>query len=141
MLNLNGGEEAGSGGAAGFLQHRFAGMSASLSTPMGRGGKANLMAASANVPALLRAYARAVPSPQATIFGNDFIQSGLTQASGDFELLASRWPSGMAFAAVKDIWAVHTHLDTSSRLQPGTLQDLGSTILAVSRELAWAARR
>lgn len=137
VLNLNGGEEAGSAGAAGFLQHRFAkDVRAFIDTDGSCGGKANLMAASANVPALLRAYARAVPSPQATIFGNDFIQSGLTQASGDFEPLARAGLPGMAFAAVKDIWAVHTHLDTSSRLQPGTLQDLGSTILAVSRELA-----
>lgn len=137
VLCLNGGEEAGSGGAAGFLQHRFAkDVRAFIDTDGSAGGKANLMAASAQVPALLHAYARAVPAPQATIFGNDFIQSGLTQASGDFEPLSRAGLPGLDFAAVKDLWAVHTHLDTSSRLQPGTLQDLGSTILAVTRELA-----
>lgn len=137
VLNLNGGEEAGSGGAAGFLQHRFAkDVRAFIDTDGSCGGKANLLAASARVPALLRAYARAVRSPQATIFGNDFVQSGLTQASGDFEPLSRAGLPGLDFAAVKDLWAVHTHLDVSSRLQPGTLQDLGGTILAVTRELA-----
>lgn len=139
VLCLNGGEEAGSGGAAGFLQHRFAkDVRAFIDTDGSSGGKANLMAASANVPALLSAYARAVPAPQATIFGNDFIQSGLTQASGDFEPLSRAGLPGLDFAAVKDLWAVHTQLDTSARLQPGTLQDLGSTLLAVARELARA---
>lgn len=140
VLNLNGGEEAGSGGAAGFLQHRFArDVRVFIDTDGSGGGKANLLAASARVPALLRAYARAVRSPQATIFGNDFVQSGLTQASGDFEPLSRVGLPGLDFGAVQDIWAVHSHLDVSSRLQPGTLQDLGSTILAVTRELARTA--
>lgn len=140
VLNLNGGEEAGSGGAAGFLQHRFArDVRAFIDTDGSAAGKANLLGASANVPGLLRAYARAVRSPQATIFGNDFVQSGLTQASGDFEPLSRAGLPGLDFGAVKDTWGVHTHLDRSSRLQPGTLQDLGSTILAVTRELARAA--
>lgn len=140
VLNLNGGEEAGSGGAAGFLQHRFAkDVRAFIDTDGSGAGKANLLGASANVPVLLRAYARAVESPQATIFGNDFVQSGLTQASGDFEPLARAGLPGLDFGAVKDTWGVHTRLDTSSRLQPGTLQDLGSTILAVTRELAHGA--
>lgn len=137
VLCLNGGEEAGSGGAAGFLKHRFAkDVRAFIDTDGSSGGKANLLGASANVPALLKAYARAVKSPQATIFGNDFVQSGLTQASGDFEPLSRAGLPGLDFAAVKDIWAVHTHLDVSSRVQQGTLQDLGSSILAVTRELA-----
>lgn len=137
VLNLNGGEEAGSGGAAGFLQHRFAkDVRAFIDTDGSGGGKANLLAASAQVPALLRAYARAVRSPQATIFGNDFVQSGLTQVSGDFEPLSRAGLPGLDFGAVQDVWGVHTYLDRSSRLQPGTLQDLGSTILAVTRELA-----
>lgn len=142
VLNLNGGEEAGSGGAAGFLSHRFArDVRAFLDTDGSGGGKANLMAASANVPALLRSYARAVPNPQATVFGNDFVQSGLTQVSGDFEPLARAGLVGLDFAAVKDTWGVHMHLDRSSRLQPGTLQDLGSTMLAVARDLAQSAPR
>lgn len=140
VLCLNGGEEAGSGGAAGFLKHRFAkDVRAFIDTDGSSGGKANLLGASAQVPALLHAYARAVKSPQATIFGSDFVQSGLTQSSGDFEPLSRAGLPGLDFGAVKDIWAVHTHLDVSSRVQPGTLQDLGNTILAVSRELATRA--
>lgn len=137
ILSLNGGEEAGSGGAAGFLSHRFArDVRVFLDTDGSGSGKANLMVASANVPALLHSYARAVRNPQATVFGNDFLQSGLTQASGDFEPLTRAGWVGLDFAAVKDTWGVHTHLDRSSRLQPGTLQDLGSTLLAVALELA-----
>lgn len=137
VLNLNGGEEVGSSGAAGFLKHRFAKeVRAFIDTDGSGAGKANLLGASANVPALLRAYARAVSAPQATIFGNDFVQSGLTQASGDFEPLSRAGLPGLDFAAVKDTWGVHTQLDRSTRLQPGTLQDLGNTILAVTRELA-----
>ncbi len=140
VLALNGGEEAGSGGAAGFLQHRFAkDVRAFIDTDGSGGGKANLLVASARVPALLRAYARAVRSPQATIFGSDFVQSGLTQVSGDFEPLSRAGLPGLDIGAVQDVWGVHTDLDVSSRLQPGTLQDLGSTILAVTRELARAA--
>lgn len=136
VVCLNGGEEAGSGGAAGFLKHRFAkDVRGFIDTDGSGSGKANLLQASAQVPALLKAYARSVRFPQATVFGNDFVQSGLTQASGDFEPLSRAGLWGLDVGAVKDTWGVHSHLDGSSRLTPGTLQDLGDTILAVSREL------
>ena len=140
VLCLNGGEEAGSGGAAGFLQHRFArDVRAFIDTDGSARGRANLMQASANRPALLRAYAAAVRSPLATVFGNDFVQSGLSQASGDFEPLTRAGLPGLDLAAVGDTWGVHTHLDRSTRLQPGTLQDLGGAMLAVARLLATEA--
>lgn len=136
IVCLNGGEEAGSGGAAGFLQHRFAkDVRVFVDTDGSGAGKANLLQASAQVPALLKAYARSVRFPQATVFGNDFVQSGLTQASGDFEPLSRAGLWGLDVGAVKDTWGVHSHLDVSSRLAKGTLQDLGDTILAVSQEL------
>lgn len=137
ILNLNGGEEAGSGGAAGFLQHRFAkDVRAFIDTDGSARGRANLMQASADYPALLRAYAGSVRSPLATVFGNDFVQSGLSQASGDFEPLTRAGLPGLDLAAVGDTWGVHTHLDRSTRLQPGTLQDLGNTMLALALRLA-----
>ncbi len=137
ILCLNGGEEMGSAGAAGFLSHRYAkDVRAFIDTDGSGSGKANLIQASANVPTLLSAYARSVRFPQATVFGNDFVQSGLTQSSGDFEPLSRAGLVGLDVAAVKDTWGVHTQLDVSSRLQPGTLQDLGNTILSVTRELA-----
>ncbi|HMU39882.1 MAG TPA: M20/M25/M40 family metallo-hydrolase [Pseudomonadota bacterium] len=137
ILHLNGGEEAGSGGAAGFLSHRWAQDVRAFVDIDGSGaGKANLIQTSAEVPGLLLAYAKAAKSPQATIFGNDFVSSGLAPVSGDFEpFTRAGWP-GLDFAAVKDMWSVHTHLDRSERLQPGTLQSVGDTVLAVVRELA-----
>lgn len=140
VLSLNGGEEAGSVGAAGFTQHRWARDARVFLDTDGSGtGKAAMIQASARVPALLRAYARVAPAPQASIFHNDLAQSGLLGQSGDFEPLERLGIPGLDFAALGDIWAVHTHLDVSTRLSPGTLQHLGDTFLAVTRELAQTA--
>lgn len=137
ILCLNGGEEAGSVGAAGFLQHPFAKqVRAFIDTDGSGAGKAVLVQASSQVPGLLRAYARAARSPQASVFVNDLAQSGLLMFSGDYEPLSRAGAPGLDFAALWDVWGVHTHLDSSSRLAPGTLQSLGETILAVTRELA-----
>lgn len=137
VLNLNGGEEAGSVGSAGFLQHRFAkDVRVFLDTDGSGSGKAALVQASGQVRALISAYAKVAPMPQASVLHNDLAQSGLLGQSGDFEPLTRFGIPGLDVAALGDIWAVHTHLDVSSRLGPGTLQHLGTTLLAVTRELA-----
>lgn len=136
ILCLNGGEEAGSVGAAGFLQHPLAKqVRAFIDTDGSGAGKAVLVLASNQVPGLLHAYARAARSPQASVFVNDLAQSGLLAFSGDYEPLSRAGVPGLDFAALGDIWGVHTTLDNSSRLAAGTLQSLGDTILAVTREL------
>ena len=140
VLNLNGGEEAGSVGAAGFLQHRWAkDVRVFLDTDGSGAGKAALVQVSGQVPALVQAYAHAATAPQASVLHNDLAQSGLLGQSGDFEPLTRAGIPGLDFAALGDIWAVHTHLDVSTRLSPGTLQHLGDTLLSVTTELATTA--
>lgn len=136
ILLLNGGEEAGSVGAAGFLQHPWArDVRAFIDLDGSPGGKAVLLQASAKYPALLAAYSRVAPAPQASVIMQDVLDSGITGASGDFEPLATAGIPGLDFAGIGDTWAVHTDLDLTNRLEPGSTQHMGDTMLAIAREL------
>jgi hypothetical protein len=137
VINLNGGEEAGLFGAAGFLQHRWAtDVRAYLYLEALPGGKAGLLGAGPGEPWLARTYARVAPSPLASVVGQDLVQSGLLPHNGDFTPFHEAGLRGLDVAMTGDGWAYHTGLDRTERLQPGGLQHMGDTALSVTRALA-----
>ena len=78
IVNLNGAEEIGLLGAAGFLQHRWArDVRAYLYVEALPGGRASLFGAGPGNPWLAGVYARAAPSPSGTVVGQDLVQAGL----------------------------------------------------------------
>jgi hypothetical protein len=137
VVNLNGGEEAGLFGAAGFLQHRWAkDVHAYLYLEAFPGGKAALLGAGPASPWLVESYARVAPAPLASVVGQELAQSGLLPNHGDFTPLHEAGLAGLDVAMTGDGWAYHTGLDRLERLDPAGLQHLGQTALAVTRALA-----
>lgn len=137
VINLNGGEEAGLFGAAGFLQHRWArDVRVYLYLEAFPGGKAALLGAGPGNSWLAETYARVAPRPLASVVGQDLVQSGLLPHNGDFTPFHEAGLPGLDVAMTDDGWAYHTALDRAGRLQPGGLQHLGDTTLAVARSLA-----
>ncbi len=142
VLNLNGGEESGRLGAAGFLAHpwardvrAFANLDAT-----GAAGKALLFRAGPGQAWLLEAYAAAVPQPVGSVLGQDLLGSGAVPLFTDFEeYTAARLP-GVDLATLEDGYAYHTEGDRPGRLAPGTLQHLGDNTLALLRALVLPAR-
>jgi len=137
IINLNGGEEAGLFGAAGFLQHRWAkDVSAYLYLEALPAGKAGLFGAGPGNSRLARIYARVAPSPLGNVVGQDLAQSGLLPHNGDFTPFHEAGLRGLDVTTTGDGWAYHTRLDRAGRLQAGSLQHMGDTALAVTRALA-----
>jgi len=139
IVNLNGGEEAGLFGAAAFLQHRWAtDVRAYLYLEALPGGRAGLFGAGpgASSLGLAKAYARVAPAPLGNVVGQDLVQSGLLPHNGDFTPFHEAGLRGLDVAMTGDGWAYHTALDRLARLQPGGLQHIGDTAVAVVRALA-----
>jgi len=138
VLNLNGGEERGRLGAAGFLRHpwardvrAFVNLEAS-----GSGGRAILFRVGPAEAGLLEAYAASVPYPSGSVFGQDLVGSGAVPLFTDFEAYAGGGLRGLDMATIEDGYAYHTELDRPGRLEPGMLQHLGDNTLALVRHLA-----
>ncbi|HLK92365.1 MAG TPA: M20/M25/M40 family metallo-hydrolase [Polyangia bacterium] len=137
VVNLNGGEEAGLFGAAGFLQHRWArDVRAYLYLEALPGGRAGLFGAGPGAPWLARTYARVAPAPVGNIVGQDLVESGLLPHNGDFTPFHEAGLRGLDVAMTGDGWAYHDGLDRPERLQAGGLQHMGDTAVAVARALA-----
>jgi hypothetical protein len=135
LVNLNGGEEAGLFGAAGFLKHRWArDVRAYLYLEALPGGRAGLFGA--GNPWLVETYAAAAPAPVGNVVGQDLVASGLLPHNGDFTPFHEAGLVGLDVAMTGDGWAYHDALDRPSRLQRGSLQHLGDTTVAVVRALA-----
>lgn len=136
IFNFNGGEEAGLLGSVAFLEHpwmrevrAFINLEAA-----GVGGRALLFQTSD--ARLVRAYARAVPEPWGTAVAQDLFQSGLVPSSTDYEVYHGRGKlPGLDIALYEDGYAYHTVLDRVDRLEPGSVQHMGDTSLALVREL------
>lgn len=138
VLNLNGGEERALVGAHGFLGHRwFKDVRVFVNVDTAAGGKALMLQAGAADPALLRAYARAAPAPLASVLTQDLYQRGLLPHTDDSRVYRSPGGvPGLVFTSVGDLWANHTRNDVPARDDPGSIQHVGDTVLAVVQELA-----
>jgi hypothetical protein len=138
-VNLNGAEEIGLLGAAGFLQHRWArDVRAYVYVEALPGGMTGLFGAGPGNVWLAKAYARAVPRPFGSSVGQDLVQAQLLPHNGDFTPYHEAGLAGLDMAMTGDGWAYHTMLDRTGRLQPGSLQHLGDSVLAITRALASA---
>ena len=139
IVNLNGAEEIGLLGAAGFLKHRWArDVRAYVYVEALPGGRAGLFGAGPGNPWLARVYARSVPGPSGSVVGQDLVRAGLLPHNGDFTPFHEAGLIGLDMAMTGDGWAYHTMLDRSERLEPAGLRHLGDTVLAISRALASA---
>src|SRR6185369_16275621 len=119
------------------LQHRWAkDVSAYLYLEALPAGKAGLFGAGPGNSRLARIYARVAPSPLGNVVGQDLVESGLLPHNGDFTPFHEAGLRGLDVAMTGDGWAYHTALDRPARLQPGGLQHLGETAVAVARALA-----
>ena len=137
IVNLNGAEEIGLLGAAGFLKHRWArDVRAYVYVEALPGGMTGLFGAGPGNPWLAKTYARSVPRPFGTSIGQDLIRARLLPHNGDFTPFHEAGLAGLDMAMTGDGWAYHTMLDRTGRLQPGSLQHLGDSALAVTRALA-----
>jgi len=140
VVNLNGAEEVGLLGAAGFLAHPWAkDVRAYVYLEALPGGRTVLIGAGPGNPWLARAYARAVSSPLGNVLAQELTQSGLLPFNGDFTPFHQAGLVGLDVAMVKDAWGVHTRLDRLERLEPGGVQSMGDATLAVTRLLASGA--
>jgi len=134
VVNLNGAEESGLLGAAGFLNHRWArDVRAYLYLEALPAGRAVLFGAN---PWLAATYARVAPAPIGTVVGEDLMASGLLPHNGDFTPFHEAGLHGLDVAMSGDGWAYHDLLDRPERLQPGSLQHMGDIAVAVTRALA-----
>jgi hypothetical protein len=137
VVNLNGAEEIGSLGAAGFLQHRFAkDVRAYLYIDSGPRGKTVLLSAGPGNAWLLKEYARAGRVMPASVIGQDLESSGLLPHNGDFTPFHEAGLIGLDLAAVDDFWSVHTNRDRPERIDRATIQRMGENLLAGARRLA-----
>ena len=142
VVSLNGGEEMGQLGVAAFLQHAWAkDVRAYVYLEALPGGRAALIGAGPGSPWLAATYARAVSAPLGNVLAQELAQSGLLPFNGDFTEFHKAGLVGLDVAMVGDAWGVHTQLDRLERLQPGGLQHMGDTTLAVTRALSNGATR
>lgn len=79
-------------------------------------------------------YARSAKYPRGTALAQDFFDSGLIPADTDFKMFASRHQGslpGVDIAYVLGGSAYHTSQDKVDRIRPGTMQELGETVLGL----------
>jgi hypothetical protein len=137
IVNLNGAEESGALGAAGFLKHRWASdVRAYLYLEALPAGRAGLYGAGPGNAWLAETYARVAPAPLGTVVGQDLLERGLLPHDGDFSPFHDAGLHGLDVAMTGDGWAYHDGLDRPERLQAGGLQHMGDTAVAVTRALA-----
>ncbi|KFA88629.1 M28 family peptidase [Archangium violaceum] len=135
VFNFSDGEEAGGSGAAAFLHHPWTrDVVAFLNLDSAGPGGRTLVFQSAG--GLVAAYASAAPLPFGTVLAQDIFQAGLVPSGTDFEIYRPAYPRGLDLALYEDGYAYHTPLDRLERLEPGSLQHLGDSVLATVRELA-----
>lgn len=142
VLVLSGAEEPGLVGSDAVLAHPWTRDVTSFLNldAAGSAGRAVLFRATGGGGArLVRAYARAVPSPTASVVGQDVLGSGLVPFFTDFERYGGAGWSGVDLAPIRGGYTYHTALDRPERLAPGTLQHLGDSTLALVRALVHGA--
>ncbi len=137
IVLLNGGEEGGLFGADGFARgHPWArDVRAYLYIDGSAGGRASLIVAGPRNGWLIDDYADFAPRPAATVINQDLMDGNVLAHDGDFRPFRDRGMVGLSMAAVGDMWSTHTARDRYERVEPGTLQHLGDTTLALARRL------
>jgi hypothetical protein len=136
---INDGEELGLLGAAAFLHHRWADdvrvfVNVESAGPAGRPlvfqtGPGNAW--------LADRWARATPYPYGSVIAQDVFQSGVIPSDTDFRIFRDdgRLP-GIDYALFRNGWAYHTRNDTPGGVSDGSIQEMGSNLLAIVRSLA-----
>ncbi|MGE5787771.1 MAG: M20/M25/M40 family metallo-hydrolase, partial [Myxococcales bacterium] len=137
VVNLNGAEEMGLLGAAGFLQHRLAkDVRAYVSVDGGPSGSPFVVGAGPHNAWLLKEYAKASGATHTTVIGEDVMASGLLAHTGDFLPFQEAGLVGIDVGALSDFWSVHTDRDDSRNIDRATFQAMGDKILSVAQGLA-----
>jgi hypothetical protein len=139
ILNLSGAEELWCAGAHRFLEHPWSREVRAFVNldSMGTSGRLLLFRVTADDRGLLEAYARAVPQPHGSAIAQDLFKTGVIPSGTEFAVYAEQGKlHGLDLALYEDGYAYHTALDTAERVERGTMQHLGETALAVTRELA-----
>lgn len=139
ILCLNGDEEDLLGSAA-FLHDDWFGAVRSFVNLEGvPGGKTIILQASTSE--LLDVYRRAAPRPYGTVVAQDLFETGVLPADSDYHVYTLEGHlSGFNLATFHDGYALHTSRDRPSRIERGTLQDMGDKALALARALASSPR-
>lgn len=136
VVNLNGAEEVGMLGAAGFLRHPFAkDVKAYLYADGSPRGKPVIFGTGPGNPWLLDAFSSTVPSPMVSVVPAGLADSGLLLASGDFVPLHEAGLAGIDIGALNGFDTIHTPLDVPEGIHMGTFQLLGDSLLEGTRGL------
>ncbi|HYI00486.1 M28 family peptidase [Hyalangium sp.] len=139
ILNLSGAEELWCAGAHSFLEHPWSRQVRAFINldSMGTGGRLLLFRVTPDDLWLVEAYARAAPQPHGSALAQDLFKTGVIPSGTEFAVYAEQGKlPGLDLALYEDGYAYHTALDTADRVERGTMQHLGETALAVTRELA-----
>lgn len=139
IFNFDDAEEQGLLGASAFLGHPWASDVRAFVDleSAGNAGKAVLFQSGPSNSWLAARYARSVPHPYGTVFGQDIFQSGLIPSGTDFEIYQrDGGMRGLDIAFYRGGWAYHTALDRVAAVAPGSLQHMGANTLALARALA-----
>ncbi|KAJ3412575.1 Endoplasmic reticulum metallopeptidase 1 [Chytridiales sp. JEL 0842] len=126
---INNAEEAGLNGAVQFLEHPWFKQVKSFINLEGSGSGGRALLFRASNGQLIKKYG-SVPSPHASVLGNDVFKLGLVRSDTDFSVYVTRVP-GLDIAFYINRYVYHTKRDAwySGNLKP-SLQHMGSNTLA-----------
>ena len=139
IVNLSGAEELALGGAYRFLEHPWSrNVRAFINLDsMGTRGRLLLFRVPPDDLGLVKAYGRAAPQPHGSAIAQDLFRTGVIPSNTEFAVYTGQGKlRGLDLALYEDGYAYHTVLDTADRVERGTMQHIGETALAVTRELA-----
>ncbi len=136
VVNLNGAEEVGMLGAAGFLHHPYAkDVKAYLYVDTSAKGKPVVIGTGPGNRWMLDAFKKKAPTPVVSSLLEGLATSGLLMASGDFVPFHEAGLVGIDIAALDGFGEIHTHLDVPERIDLGTFQFIGDALLEGTRGL------
>jgi hypothetical protein len=136
IVLLNGGEEFGLRGADGFTKHPlFRDVRAYVYLDGMGAGRARLLHVTQGRGELLEAYARAVGRPSANSLMQDVVDRVPLGFDGDHRPFQDAGLGGLSLGCVDELASAHTSRDDLARVRLGSLQDMGDTTLALTREL------
>jgi hypothetical protein len=139
IVNLSGAEELWLAGAPRFLEHPWSREVRAFINldSMGTRGRLLLFRVTRDDLGLVEAYGRAAPQPHGSAIAQDLFRTGVIPSGTEFGVYADQGKlRGLDLALYEDGYAYHTALDTADRVERGTMQHMGETALAVTRELA-----
>ncbi len=141
IVNLSGAEELWLGGAHRFLEHPWSRQVRAFINldSMGTRGRLLLFQVTPEDMGLVEAYGRAAPQPHGSAIAQDLFRAGVIPSGTEFAVYSGQGKlRGLDLALYDDGYAYHTVLDTADRVERGTMQHIGETALALTRELAGA---